>query len=29
MAIIDAIKKELNEQIMEKPIALFVSAISE
>ncbi|VVC06190.1 Uncharacterised protein [uncultured archaeon] len=29
MAVIDAIKKELNEQITEKPIAVFVTAISE
>jgi hypothetical protein len=29
VAVVDAIKKELNEQIIEKPIELFVSAISE
>jgi transcriptional antiterminator len=29
MTIVDAIKRELNEQITEKPIAVFVTAISE
>jgi len=29
MTIVDAIKKELDEQITEKPIAVFVSALSE
>jgi transcriptional antiterminator len=29
ITIVDAIKRELNEQITEKPIAVFVSAISE
>jgi hypothetical protein len=29
VTVVDAIKKELNEQIMEKPIELFVTAISE